>query len=467
MLTLTCVLLSTCAHPGAQPLDDLRTALLDTRATAQNHEERCGLLAEFDAILEEPDSEASEEVARYYQGMVDQALDEVEELEVTDGVAVWKLYSSTFIVKTPTVVFAADLDEGPNSGSGGPDRVAGLEGIKLHMTPEQRTRIAELVDVSFHTHRHHDHISYLTTQALVDAGKTVVVPEDIRLMWEREPFAEKLTVLDDTPQQKLALGGLTVEVFPSRQWMATDHTVVCPCNAYLVTADNGVSVLFKGDINDGADFEPWLEALGARGEVIDLYLGHLTHWWGSDALPKVIRTFDPFLIPGHEFEFTHRKRGEAGSGTSSYSSLCRSFQSSLVRGKAAVLSWGERFDYRPSIHREASAPLVWLEVEPEPREVRVKAGESFRVTLNATSQGVEIKRWYLSFTKTDELRNLPGFDEREWGGILHDPDGDGVFDVDATGWPVGELTLRCTVDDWPDGESRTTERLRVTIVANG
>ena len=452
---------------GPQTLDEVRQALLATPATVDNHEQRCALLAALDTFLEQPDSERSDVVPAYYQAMIDHALDEIASDTVEEGVVICKLYSSAMVIKTPRTVFGIDLDEGPNSSSGGPDKVAGLDGITFHMTADQRTRLAELVDVSFHTHRHHDHVNYQITQELIKAGKTVVVPGDIRDMWAGEPFASSLTVLDAAGGEKHDIDDLTVEVLTSRQWMAADHTVQCPCNAYLVTTDNGINVFTKGDINDGSDILPWLGEVKARGEGIDLYVSSLGFWWGKDGFPQIQRLFDPLLVPGHEYEFTHRKPGESGSGTGSYGSYCKRFDAALRRGKAVILSWGERFHYLPDLHRAGKSPLVWMEIDPQPREVEVRVGESFRIAFNASADGVEIKRWYIAFSKTDEVRNLPGFDEREWGGIIHDPDKDGVFKVSTENWPPGAYVLTCTVDDWPDGATRTSETIEVTVLPAG
>ena len=450
------------SEPGT--LADVRAGLLSTPAGAGPDDQRQALLASLDGFLEQPDSERSDEVAAYYRAMIDHALAEIAAERVYDGVVIWKLYSSALVVKTPRAVFGIDLDEGPNSDSGHPDRVAGLAGIKLHMTAGQRTRLAELVDVSFHTHRHHDHVNYQITEELVQAGKTVVVPEDIRTMWRDEPFSSRLTVLTPSPGHRHRVGELGVEVLGSRQWMAQDHSVECPCNAYLVTTDNGVNVLFKGDINDGQEMLPWLRQVKARGDGVDLYVSAPSFWSGQNAVPPLQRMFDPFVIPGHEYEFTHRKPGESGAGTGSYRSQWGRFRSSIDRGKCAVLSWGEKFRYVPRLHREATAPLLWMQVSPKPGDVRVTSGERFTVRLSATAGGATIRRWYLAFKRTPEVRGLPGFDVRDWGAILHDADGDGLFEVSTEGWGPGRYVLECTVDDWPEGRTRATDTISVTVV---
>ena len=450
-------------HAAPVTLDEVRAGLLARPATTEEDPQRQALLASLDRLLQQPDSERSANVATYYRAMVDQALAEIASTEVAEGVVVWKLYSCALVVKTPKVVFGIDLDEGPNSGNGNPDKVAGLAGIKLHMTAAQRTALAKLVDVSLHTHRHHDHVNYQITEALVAAGKTVVVPEDIRAMWRDAPFVAGLTVLAPRLGHKHRVGELQVEVLGGRQWMARDHSSVCPCNAYLITTDNGVTVLFKGDINNGERVLPWLRQVKTRGEGLDLYVTALFFAETKDTLPQIRRLFDPFLIPGHEYEFTHRKRGEAGAGTGSYSSQWNGHKSSIKREKAVILSWGEKFQYLPRQHRQASAPLAWIELSPEPEDIKVARGETFTVRLNARAGGTAIKRWYLGFRKTAATQNLPGFEARPWGAILHDANSDGVFQVSTNGWKPGRYVLECTADDWPVGSIRAASRIQVTV----
>lgn len=452
------------AQDAGPSLSRVRERLLATPPTVGNEAERLPILQALDVHLEKPNSERADDVVEHYRLMVDRALDEVEHEPVEEGVRVWKLYSSSVIVKTPETVFGFDLDEGPYAGVGEPERVKPNGPLRMHFTEEQRRWIARLVDVSFHSHGHHDHIDYALTGAMVAAGTPVIVPGDIRRMWARAPFADDLIAVDGGRTATLGIGGLTVEVFSSQQWMAPDHSVSTPCNAYLVTTGNGVTVLAKGDINDGDDMALWLTDLKERGVEIDLYVGHLFFWWGGDALPRVIRMFDPFIVPGHEYEFVHRKPDEAGSGTGSYGSLSRRVAAQVSRQKGVVLSWGEGFSYVPAQHREGGEALVWIEIDPRPREIEVRAGDAFDVDLNATSERVTIRRWYLSFSKTEALRNLPGFDERDWGGILHDPDRDGKFSVSTEGWPVERHVLGCTVDDWPEGETRTSGTIEVTVL---
>jgi hypothetical protein len=223
------------------------------------------------------------------------------------------------------------------------------------MSPLQRTRLAKLVDVSFHTHAHRDHIEQLLTDELLKAGKMVVVPEDIQKNWGDKDAAVKFTVLAPEAGRKHAVGSLKVEVLSSWQ-LDSSGKPWCPCNAYLVTTDSGVNVLFKGDINHGKDLLPWLNQVKSRHERVDLYVSVPFIWMGGGGIPEINTLFNPLIIPGHEFEFGHRPNGRPGPGTQSYTSNINSFGKEIERQRCVILSWGEKFHYFPVVRQAVRQP---------------------------------------------------------------------------------------------------------------
>jgi len=50
-------------------------------------------------------------------------------------------------------------------------------------------RLASLIEYSFHTHEHDDHIDYQLTRALLDAGQTVIVTASNKEMWRDRHIA--------------------------------------------------------------------------------------------------------------------------------------------------------------------------------------------------------------------------------------------------------------------------------------
>ncbi|MCK4245068.1 MAG: MBL fold metallo-hydrolase, partial [Candidatus Omnitrophica bacterium] len=331
----------------------LSAALLKTPPSLKNFKKRREILKTLDEFLKIPNSEKDEDVIGYYRKMIDHALDRIEREEVKIGLTIWKLYSSGFIIKTPKTTFALDLCEGPNKD------IYGKENVPFSFTLQQREKIAKLVDYSFHTHHHYDHISYQMVKELWGQKKKIIVTQQNKDCWKKEPFAEDLTVPNDKALFKR--GDLKARVYHGWQHMnpETDdetrfyHFLSEPfevqCNAYLITTDNNISILVKGDIFDGDEFSLYLKELKKSGAKIDLYLSSTCTARGKDIIKETERLFDPFFIPAHEWEFTHRKPDEEGAATQSYSELCSMFGKSALRGKATVLSWGERLHYNPKI----------------------------------------------------------------------------------------------------------------------
>lgn len=242
------------AHPPALPVTQKRI-------------EAVGALDEW---IMRPGSEDDPEIITYYQDAVAHMLKVLEQERVSKGLRVFQLYSSSLVFQTPDMVFAIDLDQGPNRDL---TMTPEEEGVAFRMTDRQVARLAALVDVSFHTHRHEDHIDYELTKALLDAGKSVVVTADTVEMWKDQPWVEQLVVLDQTIDEPHQIGSLVVDVLKDHQWGNREHTAGTPCNAWLITASDGIGVLAKGDINCGLRLLGWPQMLKERGRSVNLFGG--------------------------------------------------------------------------------------------------------------------------------------------------------------------------------------------------
>lgn len=282
---------------------------------------------------------ANAEFRDYYLRCIERAVAEAEAATVASGLVVWKLYSSGFLVKTPTATFAFDVAEGPfKSLTRKPEDEPGFE---FHWPPELRTRFAGLIDALFVTHRHYDHVSYALVAEVAAAGKTVVVPPDLKAIWRQEDFAGKLTTL--APDADHRLGPVTVRVFQAVQAMQRDEAGEWVVSAsdpehyvYLVRDEAGTSVLHNGD-NRGRPFVAWLRNALADGWDVHLWCRILT--WPTTVIDDVEAVVKPVVVPGHEYEMGHKPK---------YSpSLLGGFYRGRVVARAAerryvVLTWGER-----------------------------------------------------------------------------------------------------------------------------
>ena len=301
----------------------------------------------LDAWVQRPDTiywdgkaeTAHREFFAFYLRGIERALAEAEKTTVPSGAVVWKLYSSGFLVKTPTATFAFDVSEGPfKSITSKPED---QPGYFFHWTPAMRQRLAKMVDVFFITHQHYDHLSYALVREVGAAGKTIVVPPDLRDLWRKEPFADRLMSLK--PDVDHRQGPLTVRVFQAVQamkknddgdWVVSDsdpqHYV------YLVRDQAGTGFLHNGD-NRGRPFLPWLKQALADGWKLHVWFR--IFGWPSTVIQDVEKLADPVIIPGHNHEVGHKPKYTP--------SLLGGFYNSMVVGRAdkkryAVLAWGER-----------------------------------------------------------------------------------------------------------------------------
>lgn len=294
--------------------------------------DRIEFLKGLDSIFSEKNSEESPLVVKYYQKMVDKAIAEIESTEVRNGIAVWKLYSSSFIIKTAHCIFALDFCEGPNKNQQSHTNAA------FSLTTRQRGKIAGLVDYSFHSHHHHDHMSLEMVEAMVERNKKVFVTNDTLSLWADKPFRKYLKVAKEGFHQ---LEHLDVHVHYGKQHMEDNQED--ECYAYVIMPGNDIRILLKGDMYDGNEFSSYLKKLEEEKLSIDIFMSSAWTGSGKDIIDEIEKKFKPFFIPSHEWEFTHRKPGVSGTATQAYIELYKRFKKHINAGRAAILTWGEHY----------------------------------------------------------------------------------------------------------------------------
>jgi L-ascorbate metabolism protein UlaG (beta-lactamase superfamily) len=285
---------------------------------------------------------ANAEMLDYYLRRMNKALDEASEISVAAGASVWKLYSSGFMVKTPECVFAIDVVEGPfkNINKSPEDE----SDFRFKWTEAMRKRFAELADVLFITHWHYDHASFALAKAMIEAGKVVVVPQQLKDHWRRNHFAEKLTTLEADADQEL--GTLTVRVFDGVQYMRQDEAgnwISVPeydaqNNVYLIRTTGGITFMHHGD-NRGRPFAGWLEAAADDGWKVDMWF--IPIHWPKSMIPDVEKIMQPVYVPCHEYEFGHKPTHGVITIMPHYLGPLRRF---FEESRAVRLTWGERFE---------------------------------------------------------------------------------------------------------------------------
>ncbi len=285
-----------------------------------------------------PDT-ANPDYYRYYLHCIINTLQEASKTQADSGATVWKLYSSGFLVKTPTTTFAIDVVEGPYKNIKGspeddPDYI-------FKWTEPMRQEFAGLVDVMFITHWHYDHISYALIEDLVEAGKTVVVPQQLKDFWKEESFASRLTVLEPGIDRPIA--GLAVRVHNGVQYMVKDdegnyissEQHDAENNVYLIRSGDGPTFHHHGD-NRGRSYEDWMRKTLDDGWTVDV-------WLTKTIIPEIGKIIRPIIVPSHEHEMGHKPK----HGLRRLAPWHDSFMKGRYEEKKAViLTWGEsvRFD---------------------------------------------------------------------------------------------------------------------------
>lgn len=346
------------AAAAARPAEGL--SLAEIAAALERHppalaasEPRAGIAAALDRMIDvrvrdgltEAERGRLQPLTEFYRRQVDRGLDALERTVVTDGVRVFKFYSSSIVLKSAAGVAAIDFAQGPINNGGEPEardtRRAGF-----YLTPAQRDRLARLVDVSFITHRHHDHADYSLSRRLIAQGKPVVGPEQLKRLWK--DLAGKITVPDFTRPQRI--GPVEFVAFLGSQHGrngtdAAGQRVGIP-NSGVPDADSEtiVYLLRIGGLvylQGGENHVPagdWLRRSVALGFRPDLR-GSTGQFQGARSVDAVLKELGPgLLLPRHEYEMTHE-----GGGNRMTPLFTGSGGKALAAGQSLVLFWGEHF----------------------------------------------------------------------------------------------------------------------------
>jgi len=328
------------------PLDEITAGLAkhppqlgDNSARGPYIEALDAWAAARDTIYRDKNPEtANAEFYRYYLRSMKTALLEASKTQVDSGAVVWKLYSSGFLVKTPTATFAIDVVEGPYKNiKGSPDDEPGYV---FKWAEPMRQKFAETVDVLCVTHWHYDHTSYALTQDLIEAGKTVVVPQQLKDSWRNESFANELTVLE--PDVDHSIAGPTIRVHNGVQYMVTDKDgkwISSPKYdaeniVYLIRSGEGPGFHHHGD-NRGTSYGGWMRKAIKDGWTVDI-------WLTKTVIPEIAEMIHPIIVPSHEYEMGHKPRHGIGRLTPWHKSFMKD---RYAEGKGLLLTWGEHFHF--------------------------------------------------------------------------------------------------------------------------
>lgn len=282
----------------------------------------------------------------FYLKRMDVGLDKLERTKVTSGVHAFKFYSSSYILKTAQGTVAVEFSQGPINNGGEPE-TRDEYGSGFYWRPDQRERLAKLVDAYIITHRHHDHSDYSLAKRMIAAGKPVICPAQLKVIWK--DFAVKLIVPDYGKAQKF--GPLEIFTMLGSQMSRNEPTGVGTERRGVPNIENperdsetvcylfrlaGITFITCGENHIPAD--EWLRQgveLGFKPNV-RMSLGQFQ---GDRAMSAALKTMKPlFRLPLHEYEMTH-----AGGGNRTGYLMQESNRAAFDKHQMMPLLWGEDF----------------------------------------------------------------------------------------------------------------------------
>ena len=340
---------------STMPWGDIHWAMERYPPSFNFGDERLRIMQSMDSVIRYsvkhvPDEDRPElgpwlgEMVESYRRRVDRGLDALETTRVGEGVHLFKFYSSSVVLKSADGTVSLDFCQGPVNNTGEPEESDRYE-TGFFLTPEQRDRLAGLVDVALITHRHHDHADFSLARRLVAAGKPVVGPAQLKTHWPS--LARGLTVPEyDTvqrfgPCEILAQFGYQYaasRVEPDGQRFGI-HRPGEPERSsetvrYLLRL-SGITFLQSAESQTEA--YDWLEKAATRGWQVDV-LFKPGQYQGARSVMRYLRGRDYLQVPIHEYELMH----ESGGNRTAHL-LQGSGRDAFNRKRSMPLLWGENY----------------------------------------------------------------------------------------------------------------------------
>jgi len=285
-----------------------------------------------------------QEIVDFYRGRVDRGLEALEKVQVKEGVGAFKFYSSSLVLKSAQGTVAIDFCQGPVHNAGEPES-CDLYRTGFYLTPEQRDRLARLVDVQLVTHRHHDHADYSLAKRLIQQGRRVVGPAQLKTHWPQLAGGITVPTYDTIetfgPCQVLTqLGYQYATSMPGpdgkRQGVPdpTDPGRDSESVRYLIRI-GGITFLQSAENQVEAD--RWLAKAADRGWNVDVLLSP-GQYQGGESVVGFLQGKDYFRLPLHEYEMEHE-----GGGNRTGHYLDGASRKAFDAKRLMPLLWGEHF----------------------------------------------------------------------------------------------------------------------------
>ena len=289
------------------------------------HPARRSALIRLDDVLHIQSAPEKPIVQRFFRDQVTRGIEDIERTRLSAGARLWKIYSHSWIVRTPTVTIAFDLVPGPPRNAG------------FALPPALLERLVAQTDILFISHLHSDHANKDVARMFLEKGKKVVAAEGL---WKDDAyFASRLTYPKRSAetvhsiQLRDAGPALRYVAYPGHQGKApinNNHLVITP-ESFVVMQTGDQS----SDDNDWSDFA-WIMNVGFQHKVDVL----LPNCWTTD-IQRMARGVNPkLIITGHENEMSHTV-DHREDYTQTYNHLFG------TPYPFVVMSWGEGFTVAP------------------------------------------------------------------------------------------------------------------------
>ncbi len=238
----------------------------------------------------------------FYTTMIQKAIQEIKHEKVDYGATVWQIYNHGWVVKTPTVTIGFDLYDFWNS--------------------QLFYELAELLDISFISHKHGDHSSKWLSEMLIGLKKHVVAPSEFQATWLNN------AVRMEEGESKV-IGGLDVTAHFGL------HSV--PVRQFEVTTGEGIKILHTGG-NQTSETLPQIDSVNIM--LLNGWINESGRTSHINGIRIAIDFIKPDLtLPGHILELGH-----IGGYMVPYADMFTVHEAELA-SDYEVLAWGERYHY--------------------------------------------------------------------------------------------------------------------------
>ena len=123
------------------------------------------ILKDFDKVLSHGNLARNSQLRNFYEKRMRKVLDDLKFRKVEQGVFLYQLYNSGYIIQTPTLNIGIDVVSGKH-----------VWDVYWDVDPTVFARLSDLLDISFVTHRLPDHLDLDVVNRLISQDKIVVVP---------------------------------------------------------------------------------------------------------------------------------------------------------------------------------------------------------------------------------------------------------------------------------------------------